>query len=283
MPRDEPECLWNFGEPEPWRRGRNILLTIFCFYALLHASIFLLLVLRSALEGALTVAVVLLIWWLMFAFVWCGTHWLRWLLGGLTMLNGFALFIWGIRDENVIQWSAGVIDLVIGAFCFAPSVHFFAVRQKEHIRWPEKLAVAGVFLLLIGSCFLTLLGVNTYRVGLEREARHYGEEALRRMFVENDTAYLLGEADQAWLARSGNLGVTRPLTEKFIYLGAVWNTRVTKAELRSLYRYPATLDQVGIVDGLGYAKCGEVALRLQVVRTQDGWRISGFWWRCINR
>lgn len=183
------------------------------FYAAVQALIFVSALLGGALETALSFATLLVLWWLIFAFIWFGTHWLRWLLGAWTLLAGFTLFIWGIRDQSIIQWSAGTIDLIIGAFCFAPSVHFFAVRQKEHIRWPEKLVVAGVFVLLLASFFSALIGVNVYRATIQREATHYGEEALRRIFVENDTMFLLSEASELWKTRYGTLGVTQPLTE----------------------------------------------------------------------
>ncbi|MDQ6622384.1 MAG: hypothetical protein M3Y86_02715 [Verrucomicrobiota bacterium] len=277
---NEPESLWLFGDPEPWRRGRNILLTIGLFYAALQGALFFGALFLGALEMAFSLALVLVLWWLAFAFIWFGTHWLRWLLGGGTMLTGFALFIWGIRDQSILQWSAGVIDLLIGAFCFAPSVHFFAVRQKEHIRWPEKLAAAVIFVLLLVSFFTALLGVNAYRAATQREATHYGEEAFRRIFVENDTAFLLEEANARWKERDGNLGVTAPLTDKAMRLGDVTNTRVTNVALLSFYQFPSRIDYRGVIDGYGSARCGQVSLRLQISRPSGAWQIDGFWWKC---
>ncbi|MFN2507678.1 MAG: hypothetical protein ABR589_02785 [Chthoniobacterales bacterium] len=283
MADDEPESLWNFGEPEPWRRGRAILLSIAAFFAIVQALIFLAALLGGALEGALALAISFALWWLAFAFIWLGTHWVRWLLGAWTLFLGFVLFIWGIRDENMIQWTGGVVDLIVGALCFAPSVHFFAVRQKENIRWPEKAIVAVVFLLLLASVFSALVGVNLYRITMEREARRYGEEALRRIFIENDTGFLLDEATERWKQNPhGALGVTRPLTDKYLRLGDVQNTRVTVVAVRSLYEFPARVRYVGVIDGHGFARCGQVNLRLEVNRSAQGWRISGFWWQCPN-
>lgn len=280
MADEEPSSLWNFGEPEPWRRGRTILITIAAFYATMQALIFFVSLLSGALEAALAFAIGLSLWWLAFAFIWLGTHWIRWLLGASTLLSGFALFIWGIRDESMIQWTAGVLDFIIGACCFAPSVHFFAVRQKENIRWPEKVIVAVVFLLLLGSVFTALIGVNAYRSLIERDAVHYGEETLRRIFADNDTAYLLGEATDAWRNRSGDVGVTWPLTQKYLRLGEVQSTRVSGVTLRSFYEFPTKVHYIGVIDGVGFAKCGQVMLRLEVHRSAEGWRINGFWWKC---
>ena len=172
---------------------------------------------------------------------------------------------------------------MIGGCLFAPSVHFFAVRQRAEIRWPEKLAVAGVFLLLIASFFSAFVGVNLYRATIQREAQNYGEEALRRIFVQNDTMFLLDQASDLWKQRNGNLGVTLPMTEKYLRLGEVENTRVTGTGLRSFYEFPAKLRYRGLIDGSGVARCGQVSLRLEVTRSMDGWRINGFWWQCPNR
>jgi len=199
------------------------------------------------------------------------------------LLNGLAFFIWGIRDENMIQWTVGILDLLIGAFCFAPSVHFFAVRQKENIRWPEKLIVGVVFVLLIISCFSTLIGVNLYRGSLEHEARLYGEEALRRIFAQDDTAFLLDEATELWRNNpDGDLGVTHILTQKVMRLGYVENTRVTGVRLQSFYEFPFKLRYAGVIDGEGFARCGQVLLRLEVHHATGDWRINGLRWQCLN-
>lgn len=171
--------------------------------------------------------------------------------------------------------------ILIGAFCFAPSVHFFAVRQKENIRWFENVAV--VFVLLFFSVASTFLGVNVFRASVERDARRYAEEALHRLFVEDDTVFLLEEATALWKNNPyGNLRITQVMTQKYIRLGYVENTRVTGMALRSFYEFPATVRYSGIVDGEGFARCGQVLLRLEIHRSVDGWRINGVWWQCLN-
>jgi len=282
MRENEPQNLWLYGEVEPWRRGRTILITIFCFYAVLHTLLLGLFLVHGSLEVALFITAGLLVWWLIFAFIWLGTHWLRWLLGAWTMLTGFAFFIWGVRDQSAVQWSSGVINLLLGAFCFAPSVHFFAVRQKESLRWPEKLVVGAAFLILLLSVIATFLGITFSRNELERDARHYGEEALRRIFVQNDTTFLLGQASDQWKNPYGNLAITDVLTNKVMRLDTVENTRVTGVKLQTRYEFPAKMRYGGIIEGEGLAKCGVVLLWLEIQLPEDDWRINGVWWECLN-
>jgi len=93
----EPELpsLWAFGDPEPWRRGRVILITLALFHGIGQALVFLIALFGGDLETALALAITLALWWLLFAFIWFGSHWLRWLLDGWTLLVGFACFIGG--------------------------------------------------------------------------------------------------------------------------------------------------------------------------------------------
>jgi hypothetical protein len=281
MRENEPQNLWLYGEVEPWRRGRTILVSIGLFFAFAHALVLWAFFRSGLIEVALGTTIVLILWWLGFAFIWFGTHWVRWLLGAYTLLAGFVYFIWGIRDASVIQLTVGVLDLLIGAFFFAPSVHHFALRQKESIRWPEKLIVSGAFLLLAMSLLLALVALGFDRADVEREAQRYGMESLQKIFVENDTYYLLAEASEEWLHQpAGNLAVTQPLTDKVMRLGNVEYVRVTKTELHPIYRFPLTVGYVGLIDGEGQGRCGAVWLRLAVTRSAQGWRINGFWWRC---
>lgn len=62
MARDDPESLWLFGELEPWRRGRNILLTIAAFYATVQTAALLYSLFNGGIEIALVVALSLVIW-----------------------------------------------------------------------------------------------------------------------------------------------------------------------------------------------------------------------------
>jgi hypothetical protein len=280
---DELPSLWNYGEPEPWRRGRTILLAIAGCHGVVQALLFLAILFGRTIELALAFSLGLLLWWLAFAFIWLGVHWVRWLGGAWMLLVGLAIFIWGMRDGVLVQWTAGVLDIVVGAFCFAPSVHFFAVRQKENIRLPEKLIVGAVFLILLVSSFSALIAVNVYRSAVQRDAEEYGEEALNRIFVQDDTAYLLGEATDLWRNNPyGNLGVTQVVTDKYMRLGYVENTRVKKVTLQSFFQFPAKVRYAGVVEGEGIARCGLVILRLEVQHSAGRWHINRVGWQCLN-
>jgi hypothetical protein len=238
-PEDELPSLWLYGEMEPWRRGRIILVSIATFYALLQALVFFLFLFAGSLEIALVFAIGLVLRWLGFAFIWFGTHWVRWLLGASTLLSGFIYFIWGIRDQSALQWSVGVLDLFIGAFCFAPSVHFFARHQKEQIRWPEKLVVVAIFFLLAGSVLFALLGIGAFTASVREEAEDYGRKALRRVFAENDTVFLLDEANAAVMERYGRLGLSG-ITIRFPLMtnARPWNSASCATTRRAATRTP---------------------------------------------
>ena len=155
--QDQPDKvapLWQsvVGDTEPWRRGRLFLILVgvvtFCF----QCTAIGLRIAIGDLEGLLVTAIYLLIFWLQFYLIWIGLHWVRWLNGGWSALIGFVLVIWGWRDQSTIAVVFGVYSLCVGVYmALAPSVYFFAKRQRERIRWGESILVAAVLLLLVGS------------------------------------------------------------------------------------------------------------------------------------
>ncbi len=285
MANPEPEKLWAsvVGDPEPWRRGRVLLAGIAVFYATAQAFLFFALLLTGAIEHALGLALTLVLWWVLFSFVWFGTHWVRWLLGAYTLLISFAQMIWALRDGGNARFLGAALNFVVGILLFAPSVHFFAVRQRKQIRWLEKLIVVAGFLLLIASLFFALIGINVYRAGVQREAERYGQTALRRLFVENDTTFVLNESSDAFRTRFGQLGISELIADKFMRVGDVTDVHVTGSTLHSRYTFPVTISYAGEVFGEGDAACGKVRVRLEVLRSADDWRIHGFWWHCPPR
>ena len=52
MARDEPESLWNFGEPEPWRKGSATLSTIALCYFVSQGLTFARVLLGGGVENA---------------------------------------------------------------------------------------------------------------------------------------------------------------------------------------------------------------------------------------
>lgn len=161
-------------------------------------------------------------------------------------------------------------------------MHFFAVRQREKIRWPEKLAVAAVFLLLLVSFALAFIGFNFHRLQMQQEAQRYGESALRHLFLENDTAYLLDQASEDFYHEYGRLRLSQILVQKALRLGDVHDLHLTSTNLRSVYVFPATFGYLGVVDADAIGNCGAVHLRVQVLHVPTGWRVRGLWWHCAG-
>src|SRR5207248_413170 len=129
--------------------------------------------------------------------IWIGIHWVRWLNGAWNVLVGFTFVIWGLRDHMTIVVGAGIYLFGVGAYLgLAPSVYFFAKRQRESIRWMEAVAVAVVFLVLLGSLSAGIVGLVRYRVSLEEQARQFADAAFRNIFREHDTYFLLDHASK---------------------------------------------------------------------------------------
>lgn len=285
MKTDAPEPLWReiVGDTEPWRRGRMLLVSVAFINLLGQVLIAYSTMLVGAVEVMLFVAVTILTWWLLFAFIWFGTHWLRFLLGGLTLLIGFAQLIWAVRDGATVRLIPGTIDFLIGGVFFAPSVHFFAVRQREIIRWPEKLAVAVVFALLFASFAGGFLALTFHSAAMREEAEQIGDGILQRLVVQNDTKYLFDHASESLRHRYGTGGLSALMTRKYMMLGDVHALHVAGTRVRTVCQFPATFGYVADIDGQATAKCGTVRSRVQILRASDGWQVNGFAWECSAR
>ena len=202
----EPEPLWRevVGDTEPWRRGRLFLILLAILTFCLQCLSFWGLVLAGDIQRMLGLGIFVLLFWLQFYFIWIGVHWVRWLNGGWSALWGFALLIWGFRDGSPLALVVGVYSLVVGCYLgFAPSVYFFAKRQRESVRWMESLVVAAVFLLLLGSLGAGVLGLIGYKARLEQEARRFADSAFTRIFADHDTYFLLDNSSDRLLAAPG--------------------------------------------------------------------------------
>ncbi|MEP6936978.1 MAG: hypothetical protein ABI871_02810 [Chthoniobacterales bacterium] len=127
MKTREPEPLWRevVGDTEPWRRGRLALITFGAFMFINHALVLAGKVLTGNVERLLIMAIFMVIWWLQFYFIWIGLHWVRWVGCAFSALFGFALLIWGLRDEVPAEMLSGAFGFASVAYIgFAPSVYF---------------------------------------------------------------------------------------------------------------------------------------------------------------
>ena len=147
MTTEQPEPLWRevVGDTEPWRRGRLFLALLAIWTFASHLLLIGSQILVGRLDVLLAAAIGALVWWLLFYFIWIGVHWVRWLSAGLSGLTAFANLIWGIVYGNPVRLVDGLIALPLAAYLgLAPSVYFFAKRQKETVRWKESLIVGAV-------------------------------------------------------------------------------------------------------------------------------------------
>lgn len=287
MDGDTPEPLWRevVGDTEPWRRGRILLGSVAALTALGQALVIFAAFTAGSINFALATVATAIVWWLLFAFIWFGTHWLRWLLGGIALLFAFAQWIWAVRDGAWFLYIGVVTNTFLGVTCFAPSVHFFAVRQRERIRWPEKLIVAGVFIVLFASAALASVAFNLYTAAVRQEAVAFEETALRRIFAQHDTAFLLAHASDPFARKYGPEGLSGLLARSYMRVGELRNLQLHGPFERNLqvhYAFPARIDYSGVLNASAMGDCGPVQLRVIVLRAADGWRIDGFWWQCMN-
>lgn len=131
-------------------------------------------------------------------------------------LVAFANLIWGLRDGNALRIIDGTLGLPIAAYLgLAPSVYFFALRQKEVVRWKESLIVAAVFGLLLVSAGAAMLALFGYKAHLESRGRAFADRAFRRIFVDGDSEFLRSHATAAH-AGSG-MGPTELVHDRSIH------------------------------------------------------------------
>ncbi|CAN5467404.1 hypothetical protein BH18VER1_BH18VER1_12430 [soil metagenome] len=286
---DAPEPLWRsvVGDPEPWRRGRILLVCVAAVKVAAQAVMLATAIRTGALLFGISASIDVLIWWLLFAFIWLGTHWVRWLLGSFSFAFAFfhlvQAFAHGSREAVPLTLLQVMLEVFVGAACFAPSVHFFAIRQREKIRWREKLAAAAIFGLLIASSVFTFLGLIFYTEGVQRDERRDGETVLRRLFVQNDTRFLLDHASAPFFDKYKQRGLSWLLQQQFVQMGELHNFTVTGTTLQTHYSFPATFIHTGVVHGVADTDCGRAQLRVLLVGSPRNWKIDGFSWQCSAR
>jgi len=279
----DSSALWRevLVDEVPWRRGRTFLILIACVTFLLQALTLGYGIITGLIEFVLVHALGSLIFWLQFYFIWIGVHWVRWLNGAWTAFCGFALLIWALRDRATAPALLGAYLLMIGCYMgFAPSVYFFAKRQKEKVRWTESLAIAGVFLLLLGSVSAGVLGLKGYRAGLEREAREFADTAFRRVFAQHDTYYLLDRVtDQVLNQPSGRERVTRFLQAATMQVGDVRDIEPAAGSVRFWYSFPFDLASEAQMKAHARAERGSnIQLQLILLEAHGDWKIQYVGW-----
>lgn len=277
MANDEPEKLWAsvVGDTEPWRRGRLFLVLLAVCQVLTHLLTIGSQLLIGNVELLLAISVGAIAFWLSFYFIWIGVHWVRWLCGGFSCLLGFAKLIWGWRDGSSLLLIDGTISLVTGAYLgFAPSVYFFALRQKETVRWKETLAVAAVFALLLTSACVTMAGLSTYKGQLEQRGREFADQVFRRVFMEGDSAFLKTHVTDRLLQEAGWERLSRLVGSRYMQTGEARDLQPSQGRLRFWLRLPFTLVAEGVMSTQANTEKGPVVFHLRIGGTRGEWQID---------
>ena len=285
MTADAPEPLWRevVGDTEPWRRGRLFLIALALWQFTVHAFMIGSHILLGRIDVVLVLGVGALTFWLLFYFIWIGVHWVRWLSGGFSALLAFANLIWGFRDGNSLRIIDGTIGLPIAAYlALAPSVYFFALRQKEVVRWKESLAVAAVFGLLLCSFGAGIVGLFGYKAHLENEGRAFADRAFRRVFVDGDSNFLRTRLSERTLKQYGWDRMSLFMADRYMKIGVARNLRAARGQLRFWFRFPGTLVAAGRMSTYAETEQGPVRLEMAVVQGGGEWQIDALGWRFVD-
>jgi len=286
MKSREPEPLWRavVGETEPWRRGRLFLILLASLTFALQCLSFWGLILGGDIQRMLGTGIFALLFWLQFYFIWIGVHWVRWLNGGWSALWGFALVIWGVRDDSPLAIGVGLYSLAAGCYLgFAPSVYFFAKRQRESFRWMESLVVAAVFLILLGSLALGAIGLLRYKAHLEQQARRFAYTAFTRIFSDHDTYFLLDNStDRLLLENDGRALATRFMQDAHLRAGDVHDIKPAAGALRFWYSFPLDLGSEGEMRAEGVGDRGRIRMHLRLGEAGGAWKIDAIWWTYLE-
>ena len=268
------------GDTEPWRRGRVFLVVVACLTLVAQALVIVSGIIAGFIEFAIVQAIVAVIFWLQFYFIWIGVHWVRWLTGGWNALYGFALLIWGFRDGSALSIIVGLYSFVVGCYmAFAPSVYFFAKRQKETVRRSESIAIGFGFLVLLGTLALGFLGLLGYRANVERDARQFADHAFRRIFADHDTEFLLEHASDRLLQAAGDrAGLTRFLQDATMRAGDVHDIAQSAGSLRFWYSFPLHLSTEGPMTSNGFGDRSRIQMQLIIGDASGEWQIHAIRW-----
>ena len=282
MPTDTPEPLWRevVGNTEPWRRGRLFLILLAIWQLLSQSLLVWLGTSCGNVEGVVALALSATVAWLLFYFIWIGVHWVRWVSGGIGMLIGFAKLIWGIRDGSPVFLLDGTIGFITSSYlALAPSVYFFAQRQKEVVRWKEALAVGAVFALLLVSFGATSIGFFAFRAHREADARQFADRAFRRIFLDGDQDFLKRHATERLMRVEGWARLSWFMADRYMRVGEARDLQAAQGRLQFSYRFPAVLLCSGRMSSYAVGHEGRVRLLLGIVDVGGEWQIDAIWWQ----
>lgn len=282
MNPSDPEPLWRVvvGDTEPWRRGRLFLIIFGVLAVLTHLVILAALILSGTVEALLITAIFVLLFWFQFYFIWIGVHWVRWLNGLINSAYGFYLFFWGVGWSSWVLILGGLYTFAVGVYlALAPSVYFFAQRQRETKRWGEAIAMAVVFLLLLLALGTAVLGLLHYKGELKARAFAFANEAFEKVFAKHDTYFAIDHTTSESLNKNGRFRMTQFLQDATIRAGDVREIKPAHGELQFRYAFPATLATEGYMIAEGIGASGAIELHMRINDFEGDWRMDDVAWR----
>jgi hypothetical protein len=284
--REETRSLWEQfdSEVEPWRRGRFVLILIGLLNFVIQALNLTAHIILGDVEPLLPLVSIFVLFWLQFYLIWIGINWVRWLAGAWSGLTGFAFLIWGWVGGNSFLVVFGCINLVVGSYLgLSPSVYFFAKRQREKRNWLYSLSVAGVFGLIFLSFFMGSAGLSAFKSQLDGDGREFADQAFTRIFTEHDADFLLDRMTERGLAVSGGrAAVATFLQNTTRQTGDVHDIKQATAGLKLIYSFPTNFGCAGTITAEGIGTLGRVYLRLDVIDSNQDWRIESLSWRYLD-
>ena len=191
MSADEPQSLWAFGDPEPWRQGRAAILWISLLVILVQSGLILWSFFSGDVREVILRALAGCFACLLLFLTWIGQNWVRWLVAPFFAFYGFRNVVWGIVYQRGELLMIGIGTLIVFAYlAFSPAVYAFARRQRERAGLLETLVVGAGFLLVMASLASALLGFHFYKRNTEADAVEFAQLTFRRVFVNRDAGFL---------------------------------------------------------------------------------------------
>lgn len=201
----------------------------------------------------------------------------------ISCLLGFAKIIWGIRDGSGILVGEGTVALGCGAYlALAPSVYFFALRQKGRVRWMESLVVAAIFAVFFLTTVGAVFGLRFYKVRLEEEAHRFADRTFQRVFVQYDTEFLRSHATGKLLTEAGPDRLGLFTTDCYMRVGPPQRVEPSRGRLFFRLQFPATTIAEGMMTAEAIGEQGPVMLGARIGTAGSDWEIDAIWWRQIT-
>jgi hypothetical protein len=281
----ETRSLWEQldSDVEPWRRGRAFLISFSLLQLLIQLFLLMVTAFAISIEVTAVAALSCVIFWFLFYFVWIGIHWVRWLWGLWDLVTGFCLLVWGLRDTNSFQLLFGGLSFVIGfMLCLSPSIYFFAVRQRESVRWFEASLMGGACLLLMAAIIVSLVLFIGVREGWRRDAAAFATEVNLHAYQDNDADWFAGRVTADALQRNGPEGMKSFCWANRLELGRIETFDPPKSRVMIRLTWPIDLTATAWVDCRAPARRRDIEIHEILVGQRGDWRIYRMWWDTIQ-